>query len=66
MIALCSVTGWKTRKFNFSTMGPSTIAKMEELLGAAYLSVELYLLYKRKLGTSIEYEIHLCSSIKVL
>jgi len=55
MTALCSVTSWKTRKFNFSTMGPSNIAKMGRLLGAAYLSVELYLLYKRKLGTSIEY-----------
>jgi len=66
MTALYSITSWKTRKFNFSTMGPSNIAKMEKLLGAAYLSVELYLLYKRKLGTSIEYEINLCPSIKVL
>jgi hypothetical protein len=37
MTALCSVTSWKTRKFNFGTMGPSNIAKMEKLLGAAYL-----------------------------
>jgi hypothetical protein len=65
MTALCSVTSWKTIKFNFSTMGPSNIAKLEKLLGAAYLSVELDLLYKGKLGTSIEYEIHLRPSIKV-
>jgi len=66
MTAPCSVTSWKTRKFNVSTTETSNIAKMEKLHGAAYLSVELYLLYKRKLGTAIEYEIHLCPSIKVL
>jgi hypothetical protein len=66
MTALRNVTSWKTRKSNFSTMGPSNIAKMGKLLGAPYLSVEVYLLYKRKLGTSIEYEIHICPSIKVL
>jgi len=45
-------------------MGPSNIAKMEKLLGAAYILAELYLLYKRKLGTAIEYETHLCPAIK--
>jgi hypothetical protein len=66
MTALHSVTSWKTRIFNISTMGPSNIAKMEKLLKAAYLSVKLDLLYKRKLVTSVEYEIYLCPSIKVL
>jgi hypothetical protein len=53
------------QKIQCQHYGTSNIVKMEKLLEAAYLSVELYLLYNRKLGTSIEYEIHLCPSIKV-
>jgi len=54
------------QKMQFQHYGTLKYCKDGQLLGAAYLSVELYLLYKRKLGTSIEYEIHLCPAIKVI
>jgi hypothetical protein len=54
------------QKIHFQHYGTLKYCKVGKLLGAAYLSVKLYLLYKRKLGTSIEYEIHLCPSIKVV